>query len=175
MRKEDCFYLGKVVSKHSYKGEVLVKLDTDEPEIYENMESVFVALGGSLVPFFIEKCRLHKSSLLRIQFEDIIDEEGADSILGKELYLPLEMLPKLSGNKFYYHEIIGFRLEDESHGYIGTITGVNDTVSQALFEAEMEGKQLLIPISDDIIIRVDREQKTILVRTPEGLVDLYLS
>ena len=125
--------------------------------------------------FFIEKSRLHKSSLLRIQFEDIIDEEGADSILGKELYLPLEMLPQLSGNKFYYHEIIGFRLEDESHGYIGTITGVNDTVSQALFEAEMEGKQLLIPISDDIIIRVDREQKTILVRTPEGLVDLYLS
>ena len=175
MRKEDCFYLGKVVSKHSYKGEVLVKLDTDEPEIYENMESVFVALGGSLVPFFIEKSRLHKSSLLRIQFEDINDEEGADSVMGKELYLPLEMLPKLSGNKFYYHEVIGFRLQDEDHGFIGTITGVNDTVTQALFEAEKDGKQLLIPISDDIIIRVDREEKSIFVKTPEGLVDLYLS
>ncbi len=175
MRKEDCFYLGKIVSKHSYKGEVLVKLDTDEPEIYENMESVFVALGGSLVPFFIEKSRLHKSSLLRIQFEDIQDEAGADSIMGKELYLPLGMLPKLSGNKFYYHEVVGFRLEDERHGDIGTITSVNDSASQALFEVEKEGKQLLIPISDDIILRVDRKQKTIFVRTPEGLVDLYLS
>ena len=175
MRKEDCFFLGKIVSKHSYRGEVLIKLDTDEPQIYENMESVFVALGNSLVPFFIEKSRLHKSSLLRVQFEEIKSEEEADKIMGSELYLPLELLPKLSGNQFYYHEIIGFALEDEQNGFIGTVTGVNDNTSQALIEAEKDGKHLLIPISDDIIQKVDRDSKVIHVRTPEGLVDLYLS
>jgi 16S rRNA processing protein RimM len=175
MRKEDCFFLGKIVSKHGYKGEVLVKLDTDEPEIYENMESVFVGLGNSLVPFFIESCRLHKSSLLRIRFEEVQDEAAADSIMGSKLYLPLDLLPELSGNKFYYHEIIGFELQDKIHGSIGTITGVNDLVSQALFEAEKEGKKLLIPITDEIILKVDRQNKTIHVDTPPGLVDLYLS
>ncbi len=175
MRKEDCFFLGKIVSKHGYKGEVLVKLDTDEPEIYENMESVFVGLGNSLVPFFIDRCRLHKSSLLRIRFEEVQDEAAADHIMGSKLYLPLELLPKLSGNKFYYHEIMGFELLDKNHGSIGTITGVNDMVSQALFEAEKEGKNLLIPITDDIILKVDRKNKTIHVETPPGLVDLYLS
>lgn len=175
MRKEDCFFLGKIVSKHGYKGEVLVKLDTDEPGIYENMESVFVGLGNSLVPFFIDHCRLHKSNLLRIRFEEVQDEAAADYIMGSKLYLPLEFLPKLSGNKFYYHEIIGFELQDKNHGSIGTITGVNDMVSQALFEAEKEGKKLLIPITDDIILKVDRQKKTIHVETPPGLVDLYLS
>lgn len=175
MRKEDCFFLGKIVSKYGYKGEVLVKLDTDEPEIYENMESVFIALGNNLVPFFIEQCRLHKSSLLRVRLEEIKDEEAANNMMGAELFLPLEMLPELSGDKFYYHEVIGFSLEDETHGNIGTIKGVNDSVSQALFEAQKGDKQLLIPVTDDIIIRVDRENKTIYVRTPEGLVDLYLS
>ena len=174
MRKEECFYLGKIVSKYSFKGEVLVKLDTDEPEIYENMESVFVSLGNNLVPFFIDRCRLHKSALLRIDFEEVKDETAADKILGSELYLPLQFLPPLTGDKFYFHEVIGFRLMDEVHGDIGVIQAVNDSASQELFEVEKDGKELLIPINDDIIIKVDRESKTIHVKTPEGLVDLYL-
>lgn len=175
MQKEDCFYLGKIVSKHSFKGEVLVKLDTDEPGIYENMESVFVSLGNNLVPFFIKKCYLHKSNLLRIRFEEISSDADADRIIGAHLYLPLEFLPKLSGNKFYYHEIIGFTVMDNQHGNIGIITGVNDSVSQALFEVEKDDKQLLIPVADNIIDKVDRANKNLYVTTPEGLVDLYLS
>ncbi|WP_298484756.1 ribosome maturation factor RimM [uncultured Maribacter sp.] len=174
MQKEECFYLGKIVSKYSFKGEVLVKLDTDDPETYENMESVFVSLGNNLVPFFIDKCRLHKSNLLRIDFEEVKTESDADRIMGSKLYLPLTMLPKLSGNKFYFHEIIGFTVQDSVHGDIGTVTGVNDTTSQALFEIEKEDKQILIPVRDEIITKLDRETKTIFVTTPEGLVDLYL-
>lgn len=174
MQKSDCFYLGKIVSKYSFKGEVLVKLDADEPEIYENMESVFVSIRNNLVPFFIDKCRLHKSALLRIDFEEVKDEDAADRIMGAELYLPLTALPKLEGNKFYYHEIIGFTVSDAIHGDIGLITGVNDTTSQALFEIDKKGKQLLIPVTDEIITKVDRATKTIFVSTPEGLIDLYL-
>ena len=174
MQKEDCFYLGKVVSKYSFKGEVLVKIDTDEPEIYENMESVFVSLGNNLVPFFIDRCRLHKSTLLRIDFEEVKDEASADRIMGALLYLPLTMLPKLSGNKFYFHEVIGFTLLDKVHGDIGLIKAVNDSSSQVLFEAKKGDKELLIPVTDQIITKVDREAKTIYVTTPEGLVDLYL-
>ena len=175
MRKEDCFYLGKIVAKYSFRGEVLLKLDTDEPEIYENTESVFVQLGKNLVPFFIKKSRLHKSSLLRIDFEDVDDEQAADSLLGKEVYLPLSMLPPLSGNQFYYHEVIGFTLLDKNHGEIGIITAINDAASQVLIEAKKDGKQLLLPVSDEIILDVNRNQKIIHVIAPEGLVDLYLS
>ncbi len=174
MRKEECFYLGKIVSKYSFKGEVLVKLDTDEPEIYENMESVFVSLGNNLVPFFIKRCRLHKSDLLRIDFEEVNEESDADRIMGSGLYLPLTMLPKLEGNKFYFHEIIGFTLLDSVYGDIGTVQSVNDTTAQALFEVQKGEKQLLIPINDEIVNTVDRENSTIYVTTPAGLVDLYL-
>lgn len=174
MQKEDCFYLGKIVSKYSFKGEVLVKIDTDEPELYDTMESVFVALRNNLVPFFIRKCRLHKSQLLRIDFEEVNSEDDADKIMGSELYLPLSFLPQLTGNKFYFHEVIGFTVQDDVHGDIGLIQSVNDMTSQALFEILKGDKQLLIPINDDIITQVDRENKTIHVSTPEGLVDLYL-
>jgi len=175
MQKEDCFYLGKIVSKYSFKGEVLVKLDTDDPEFYKDMESVFVSLGNNLVPFFIDRCRLHKSDLLRIDFEEVKTESDADRIMGSALYLPLSSLPKLTGDKFYYHEVIGFTVMDEVHGDIGIVQSVNDTTAQALFEVQKDDKQLLIPITDEIITKVDRENSTIHVSTPEGLVALYLS
>lgn len=174
MQKEDCFYLGKIVKKFSFKGEVLVKLDTDEPEMFTEMESVFVEVRRNLVPFFIDESSLHKSELLRIRFEDVDTEEDADALIGAHLYLPLEFLPELSGNKFYYHEIIGFSATDESFGEIGKITGVNDSTAQALFEIDRNGTQILVPIIDEFIKKVDRKKRDILLNVPEGLIDLYV-
>ncbi|AYN69221.1 16S rRNA processing protein RimM [Euzebyella marina] len=176
MRKEDCFYLGKIVSKYSYKGEVLAKLDTDEPEAYENMESVFVLMkGNNLVPFFIDRSRLHKSDLLRIDFEEVKDEASADRIMGHELYLPLAMLPPLKDDQFYFHEIIDFSVNDKSIGDIGKVVGVNDSTAQAILIVDKDGKQILIPITDDIVLKVDRKTRTVFVNAPEGLIDLYLT
>jgi 16S rRNA processing protein RimM len=135
MRKEDCFYLGKIAKKFSFKGEVLIYLDTDEPELYENLESVFVEINNNLVPFFIESSSLHKKIFLRIRFEDIQNEEEADRIHWEAKFiLPLKMLPKLTGNKFYFHEVIGFEIEDKRLGVFGKIVAVNDTSAQPLFE-----------------------------------------
>ncbi|PNQ75102.1 16S rRNA processing protein RimM [Hanstruepera neustonica] len=175
MKKEDCFYLGKIVKKYSFKGELLIKLDTDEPELYENIDALFVDLRNNLVPFFIESSQLHKSDLLRVKFEDVDAEADANALIKCDVYLPLEFLPKLEGDKFYFHEIIGFKVIDKSRGNIGVIKSVNDSTAQALFEIDHGGKEILIPMNDEFIVQVDKVKKEILVDTPEGLIDLYLA
>jgi len=174
MQKENCFYLGKIVKKYSFKGELLVKLDTDNPEIYTEMESVFVEKGKNLIPFFIDRSSLHKSSLLRVKFEDVDSDEDADLLLGSKLFLPLELLPKLTENQFYYHEIIGFTIEDISFGKVGIVTGVNDSTAQALFEIDRKGTEVLIPLIDSFIKKVDKKKKVIQLDVPKGLIELYL-
>ena len=174
MRKEDCFYLGKIVTKYSFKGEVVIKLDTDEPELYKEMESVYVEFGSNLVPFFIQKSSLHKGNQLRVQFEDVYSDEEADSILKCGIYLPMSLLPKLDGNKFYFHEVIGFTIVDLKFGEGGSIVHINDKAAQPLFEIDRDGKDVFIPMIDDFIKKVDRVNKKIEVETPEGLIDLYL-
>ncbi|HLT52665.1 MAG TPA: ribosome maturation factor RimM [Flavobacteriaceae bacterium] len=175
MQKKDCFYLGKIVKKYSFKGEVLAKLDTDEPELYENLDAVFVELRNNLVPFFIESSQLHKSELLRIKFEDVKTEQDADTLIKSDLYLPLDLLPKLDDDKFYFHEIIGFKVIDTNFGEVGIIKGINDSTAQALFEIDRNGTEILIPMNDEFISKVDKKNKTIFVETPEGLIDLYIS
>lgn len=175
MNKTDCFFVGKIVKKYSFKGELLVKLDTDEPEIYEDMESVFVELRNNLVPFFIESSQLHKSELLRVKFEDVDSEADADALLKCDLYLPLEFLPKLEDDKFYFHEVIGFTVEDVNFGTVGIVKSFNDSTAQALFEIDRDGIEILIPMNDAFIRKVDKKKKVITVETPEGLIELYIS
>jgi 16S rRNA processing protein RimM len=175
MRKEDCFYLGKIAKKFSFKGEVLIYLDTDEPALYENMESVFVEFNKHLVPFFIVNSSLHKNDFLRVRFEDVDNEEEADKILNCAIYLPLSKLPKLEGNKFYFHEVIGFDAEDQRLGNVGKIVSINDTTAQPLFEIMKGDTEILIPMIDDFIVKIDRENKKVILDTPEGLIDLYLN
>lgn len=174
MRKEDCFYLGKIAKKFSFKGEVLIYLDTDEPELYENLESMFVECGKHLVPFFIENSSLHKNDFLRVRFEDVKNEEEADALLGNHVYLPLKMLPKLSGNKFYFHEVIGFEIEDKRFGFVGEIQSINDSSAQPLFEVLNGDVEILIPMIDHFLVKIDRENKKVLMDLPEGLIEMYL-
>ena len=173
MQKKDCFYLGKIVTKYSFKGELVIKLDTDEPELYQNMNTVLIEMNTNLVPFFIERSLLQKGNQLRVKFEDINTETDANALLKADVYLPLDLLPKLEGNKFYYHEVIGFTLKDINYGKVGSIIGINDTTAQPLFEVKNGDIEILIPMIDDFIQEVDRTNETVLVETPEGLIEMY--
>jgi 16S rRNA processing protein RimM len=174
MRKEDCFYLGKIAKKFSFKGEVLIYLDTDEPEEYQDMESVFVEFNNNLIPYFILNSSLHKNDFLRVKFEDVESEEEADAIMGNAIYLPLKMLPKLTGNKFYFHEVIGFEIEDKRLGVFGIIQSINDSSAQPLFEVLNGDIEILIPMIDQFLVKIDRENKKVIMDLPEGLVEMYL-
>jgi len=172
MKKQDCYYLGKIVSKFSFKGEILLKLDVDRNSSLK-FKSIFIEIDKILVPFSILKMSLHKTSLLKIKFEGIDNEKLADSLLKKEAFLPIKDLPKLEGQKFYYHEITGFKAEDLKYGKIGIIEGVNDQTSQPLVLVKgIDNNQIMIPLVDDFLVEVSRDKKKIIFNLPEGLINL---
>jgi 16S rRNA processing protein RimM len=138
------------------------------------MESVFVEFNKNLVPYFIENGNLHKGDFLRVKFEDVDSEADADEIIGCEIYLPLNMLPKLEGNKFYFHEVIGFEIEDQRLGVFGKIVSINDTSAQPLFEVVNGSVEILVPMIDQFLVKIDRENKKVIMNLPEGLVEMYL-
>jgi 16S rRNA processing protein RimM len=173
MRKEDCYLLGKITRRHGLAGNVILKLDTDQPELYNKLESIFVEINGLLVPFFIAKSSWSKNDALNIAFKNS-SEALVDQSLGKSVYLPLASLPKLSGKQFYYHEIIGFDILDENGKECGVIRSVNDQTAQNYFVTNLDGKEVVIPIIKDWILEVNREERFIKMQLPEGLIDVFL-
>ena len=87
----------------------------------------------------------------------------------------MEMLPKLSGKQFYYHEVKGFMVVDDVHGELGPIKQIIEYPTQAIIQVFKDGKEILIPILDQVIQKVDRNSKKLYVCAPEGLVEMYLS
>ncbi len=176
MEKENCFYLGKITRVVGFKGEVAVFIDSDEPEKYADLDAVFLDMGGNLIPFFVEQLSLrNKNNQFTIKFQDTDDLESASRLQGCEMYLPLEALPPLEGDAFYFHEIAGFEVNDEEKGFIGHIHQVLDYPGNPLFEIHFKGKTLLIPVQDRFIKKLDRDQKCIYIAAPAGLIDLYMN
>ena len=173
MKKEDCFYLGKIAKTHGLKGEVTIKLDADDPSAYLEMKHFFLVINKVLTPFFVEKITPNGDKFF-VQVQDVKTVEQAQNLVGKSVYLPLEMLPKLSGKQFYYHEIVGFTVVDTEKGELGPVTEVLEYPTQAILQVMKDKKEVLIPILDQVIQNVDRDKKILTITAPEGLIDMYL-
>jgi 16S rRNA processing protein RimM len=173
MTKEDCFYLGRVAKTHGIKGEVTIKLDVDDPSEYLGLKYFLLEINKVLTPFFVEKLVCSGDKFF-VSIQDVKTVEAASALTGKEVYLPLEMLPKLSGKQFYYHEVKGFVVVDEEKGELGPITEVIEYPTQAIIQVFKDQKEILIPILDQVIQKVDRKAKKLYVKAPEGLIEMYL-
>lgn len=173
MTKEDCFYLGRIAKTHGIKGEVTIRLDVDDPSAYRDMKFFLLEINRVLTPFFVEKVTCSGDKFF-VSIQDVKTVEAASALTGKEVFLPLEMLPKLSGKQFYYHEVKGFTLVDAEKGELGPIHDVLEYPTQAIIQVFKDKKEILIPILDQVIQKVDRKAKKLYIKAPEGLIDMYL-
>ena len=82
MKKEDCYFLGKITRRHGLQGNVFLKLDTDQPEMYTKLQSIFVDINGLLVPFFIAKQSWSKGETLIVSFKNST-EALVDQVVGR--------------------------------------------------------------------------------------------
>ncbi len=170
MRLTDCYQLGEVIKTHGLRGEISVRLDVDFPEDYQNMESVFLNQEGRLIPFFVDTIQINGSKAL-VKLEDCDSQDRAKELLGTSLYLPVSRLPKLPERQFYYHDLVGctvFEAEKE----IGNVVEIYDLPQNELMTVNAKGREVLIPIKDEILIQVDLDTQKIIVDLPDGLLNL---
>lgn len=170
---EGYFFFGKIIRTHGYKGGLKALLEVDQPLEYRDLGLVFADIKGQLIPWMIESLHLENNKA-NLKLKDVNDMESAEKLVGSLLYLPLELLPRLRGNKFYFHEVTGFRVIDAAWGDIGVIDRVLDLPNNPLFSIMFNDKEILLPITDEIIRKVDRKRRIVEVEAPEGLIDIYL-
>jgi 16S rRNA processing protein RimM len=175
MKKADCYHLGYVAKLHGFKGEVSFFLDVTDPTEYTSLDVVYIDINGQLTPFFVESFNLKPRGFAAVKLEGVNSENDAKVLMRKNLYLPLSSLPELTGTQFYDHEVVGFEVVDETYGSVGILETIVDLPVNPLIQImNTNGKEVLMPFVKDLIQEVDRANKILRVKAPEGLIAIYL-
>jgi 16S rRNA processing protein RimM len=154
------------------RGNLVLQLDVDDPTRYAKIKAVHLMVNGLLVSHEVDACSLAGKTAI-IHLREFSTVEQAEPYINHDVYLPISSLPKLKGTKLYFHEAVGMMVTDRTEGSLGTISKILDMPEQPVAVVDFGGKELLFPFLTQFIIEVDRQQKTMLVDLPAGLVDIY--
>jgi 16S rRNA processing protein RimM len=175
MEIKDCFLLGLITKPHGYKGDVVLFVDADEPIQYRELDSIWVQEESGLVPYFFDSLRPHGDRFVA-HLEGVDTEAAAQRLAGSKVFLPEKFLPALADDAFYFHEAIGWTLFDAlTKKTVGKIVRVQDHGAYPILEVDAEGLEVLVPLPDHMLMKVDRERGVLEIELPEGLLDVYLN
>lgn len=164
--------VGKIVNTHGLRGEVKVVSWTDYPEVFEDINTVYIKKKGDFVALDIKNLKYQKNNLI-IKFSQINDINEAEVYKNQVLYAERDALGELPDGVYYIADLIGLDVVTENGEKLGVIADVFNTGSNDIYDVKRDGKKnLLLPVIDDVVLDVDIENKKVTVRMMDGLEDL---
>lgn len=164
----DLTQVGYFSKTHGVKGHLILKIDKDFFE--GDLKALFIESPTGKAPYFISEIKSTNNGLI-IGLEEIKAVEKAKALIGKAVFIDSNLIEE-EEEEFNW---IGFELIDKHHGSLGNITGTSDNGQQVLLSIEHKGKEVLLPLVEDFIEKIDEEGKKLYFNAPEGLIDLYIS
>ncbi|HOZ41530.1 MAG: 16S rRNA processing protein RimM [Flavobacteriales bacterium] len=172
MDLESLHRIGKLGKPWGHQGELTVHLEDADLDELVHAGCLFVDIEGQKVPFFFSK--LHdKGRDILVKFEDFNDPQTASILVGRDLFAPPGMLVDGSDESWDPEEFIGMMVADEEHGDLGEVTGIEGSAKNPVLVIQHGPEEVMVPVAEEMILGIDPETNTLLVRTPPGLIDLY--
>ena len=163
------YKIGIIGKAHGVKGELSIQIDDD---VFDRVDAEYLVLklDGIFVPFFMEEYRFKSDSVALVKFEGVDTQERARELTGVEVYFPRELAEQDEEAELSYAALVGYTLIDNNSGKsVGTIAYVDEQTINIMFELE-DGR--LIPASEELIVDVDQQARTITLDIPEGILEL---
>ena len=168
----DYLEVGKIVNTHGLRGEVKVVPWTDYPDDFEDIEYVYAEKRGVRERLDIKNIKYQKNNLI-VKFAQINDINEAETYKNLVLTADRDALGELPEGVYYIADLIGLEVVKETGEKVGEISDVINTGANDIYIVKREGKRdMLIPVIDEVVKKVDLENRKVTVELMEGLEDL---
>lgn len=167
---EPAFLLvGKLHRQHGVKGEMIMSLLTDFPERLRPGITLFI--GENRQQLTLAGIRQHNKGAL-VHFEEYTSREQVMVLQNQGVFVSVEDRPPLPEGEYYQHQLLGLHVVSDQGQSIGKLvefieTGANDV----MVVRPEQGKDILIPDIDPVVLNIDLEAGNITVHLLEGLLD----
>jgi 16S rRNA processing protein RimM len=174
MDKKYFFEFGKIKKFNRKTGEISIRTNSDDAEEYSSTPLIFIEIDGGLAPFYVASAKLRDSKTIQVLLEDYASPEKARQFMDCPVCLLKKDKKIINDDEFSYDEIIGYEVIDKIHGTIGILEDILDRPEQEILQINFKGKEILIPLVDEIFEKINKSKKQLFIHSPEGLINIYL-
>jgi len=154
--------VGTIVSPHGVRGEMNVRLQSDDPEHLLTIKRLY--LGDETTPRAVLGARLHAGHAL-IRLQGVSTPETVDRLRGLPLRMRGSDARPLAANEYFLYQVIGLEAFDEAGARLGRVTDLIETgANDVLVVTPDEGADLLLPSHPDVILELDPSAGRLVVR-----------
>jgi 16S rRNA processing protein RimM len=162
--------LGRIIKVKDNEGAVTIRLEKSFTDKIPEMKSIFLEIEGKPVPFIISRSVTHGEGILKLKFKGYDTIEKIHEFNGCRVFLNSGEGQTESSR---FADIIGFKVASDDNSFKGTIKDLFENPGQWLLNVEEEnGETILIPLHEDLIIKVDKRKRLIIMNLPEGLTEI---
>lgn len=167
--------VGRVARAHGNAGRVVIDPDTDfVEERFRPGNAVCVRRGGDVEPLVVRDVRFHRGRPI-VGFDGVSTMSAAEALAGADVRVPAASLGRLPDGTFYYHELIGCRVETVEGRMVGTVASIEGGGEAHRLVVENGSAEVHVPLAAPICVRVDPRERVIVLDPPEGLIELNRS
>ena len=170
--------VGRIGRPHGIRGEVVIGLRTDEPDLRFAVGSVVDAsrsaeddLPADRAPLKVATVRWHSGQLL-VGFAGITDRTAAGDLTGSWLSIDSSQLPATPDpDEFRDHELIGLSVRTTAGEPVGVVTDMLHYGQDLLVVRRADGGESLVPFVQALVPEVDLGAGVVVIDPPPGLLD----
>ncbi|MDD9300832.1 MAG: 16S rRNA processing protein RimM [Desulfobacter sp.] len=173
MKDQTWLTIGKITGVHGLAGGLKVwsfaqSLETFEKGITVNLRN---ENGKTVTPHVIDRASDRKKGIL-LFLKEVKTREQAEDLVGKEIIVDKDLLPALEQDTWYWKDLQGLRVEDQTLGKLGTIERIFPTgADDILVVTDKNTKtEILIPMNRHFVTDVDIETGQVTTDLPPGFI-----
>ncbi len=163
--------IGKISKAQGLEGEVKVIAFSGDPKEFASYQEIFLARGHERRVCTIEKCRCHGKFAI-VALQEVTDRNASEALVGSEVFVLKSQMPALTSDEFYWHEMVGLTVVTDQGQDLGKVTSLIATGGYDVLVVAGGDQEYLIPVTQDIIVRQDREAGILVVAPPDGLLEM---